>query len=119
MISRAEWDKRYPDREPFATTPHISDIVFTANITHNLNQMAEEAGIYTCLWRPEEIGITHAWELILPLEEGLQRLRDDPNRFAQFNPKNGWGTYDTLVGFVLDYLLACELYPQAIVSVSR
>jgi hypothetical protein len=30
------------------------------NITHNLNKMARKAGLYQCLWRPEEIGITTA-----------------------------------------------------------
>ena len=34
---------------------------YSANITHNLGKMAEEAGIYKHLWRPEEIGITKAW----------------------------------------------------------
>lgn len=30
---------------------------YSANITHNLGAMAEAAGIYLALWRPEEIGI--------------------------------------------------------------
>ncbi len=34
--------------------------VYISNVTHNLNKMAGEAGIYEALWRPEEIGITHA-----------------------------------------------------------
>jgi len=34
--------------------------VYDANITHNLGAMAEAAGIYKHLWRPEEIGITKA-----------------------------------------------------------
>lgn len=48
--------------------------VFGSNITHNLGEMAEEAGIYKHLWRPEEIGITKADQLIAPLREGLARL---------------------------------------------
>lgn len=31
--------------------------VFSANITHNLGAMAEAAGIYRHLWRPEEVGV--------------------------------------------------------------
>lgn len=38
--------------------------VFSSNITHNLNAMAEAAGIYRQIWRPEEIGIKTAVELI-------------------------------------------------------
>lgn len=30
--------------------------VFSANITHNLGEMADKAGIYKACWRPEEIG---------------------------------------------------------------
>jgi precorrin-6x reductase len=32
----------------------ISATPFEANITHNLNRMAEAAGVYKVLWRPEE-----------------------------------------------------------------
>jgi hypothetical protein len=34
--------------------------VFERNITHNLNRMADEAGIYGVIWRPEENGIETA-----------------------------------------------------------
>lgn len=29
--------------------------VFSANITHNLGEMADKAGIYKALWRPEDL----------------------------------------------------------------
>lgn len=93
--------------------------VFSANITHNLNAMAGAAGIYKHLWRPEEIGVTKAGELIQPLRDGLSRLRADPDKFAQFNPENGWGSYDGLVEFVSNYLAACEESPEADVRVWR
>jgi len=38
--------------------------IFEANITHNLNRMAQAAGIYEALWCPDEIGITKAAQLI-------------------------------------------------------
>lgn len=93
--------------------------VYDANITHNLAKMAGEAGIYKHLWRPDEIGITHASQLIEPLRTGLALLRSDEPRFSQFNPSNGWGSYDSLVRFVKEYLEACEENPDAKVSVSR
>jgi hypothetical protein len=34
--------------------------VFDLNITHNLGEMARQANLYQCLWRPEEVPITHA-----------------------------------------------------------
>ena len=93
--------------------------VFSANITHNLNRMAEEAGIYKHLWRPEELGITTAEELIEPLEAGLALLQADPARFAAFDAPNGWGRHENLVDFVRSYLAACHENPDAKVEVCR
>ena len=93
--------------------------VFSANITHNLNKMADEAGIYKHLWRPEEIGITKAGQLIEPLRRGLADLRAQPERYERFNPENGWGSYATLVRFVEAYVAACEQHPDADVEVWR
>jgi hypothetical protein len=92
---------------------------YSRNITHNLNTMAGEAGIYEALWRPDEIGITKAAQLIEPLKDGLAKLESDPERFEKFNPPNGWGSYEGLVSFVRDYLRACEQTPDAEVYASR
>jgi len=92
---------------------------YWANITHNLNQMADKAGIYQYLWRPDEIGITRAGQLVEPLREGLRRLRSDPAYFKQFNSENGWGNYKDLVEFVSNYLAACEEYTEAEIEISR
>ena len=99
--------------------PTTTDTVFDANITHNLNDMAAEAGIYEHLWRPEEIGITKAAQLIEPLRKGVALMKADPERFQKHNPKNGWGSYDIFVPWIEKYLAACEEYPEADVSASR
>ena len=93
--------------------------VFDANITHNLGAMAEEAGIYKHLWRPEEIGITKASQLIEPLREGIALMKIEPLRFEKHNPTNGWGSYKDFVPWLERYLAACEEYPDADVGVSR
>lgn len=121
-ITREEWNERFPDREP--VTAHRDDDyetneVFHANITHNLNTMAEEAGIYQHLWRPEEIGITKARQLIEPLTIGLALMKRDPERFIALNPPNGWGSYEDFVPWIWRYIDACCEYPDAEVSVSR
>ena len=119
-ISREEWDRRNPGREPLVLCDEgKADEVFTANITHNLGKMADAAGIYEALWRPDEVGITVASQLIAPLEAGLARLRAEPEKFMEHNPDNGWGSYEGLVGFVERYLDACRNYPEADVSVWR
>lgn len=93
--------------------------VYAANITHNLNSMAEAAGLYQYLWRPEEVAIRYAAELIVPLHEGLARLKSNPEKFRSLNPSNGWGTYDDLIRFVEQYLEACIAHPMSRVSISR
>ena len=93
--------------------------IYDSNITHNLNKMAEVAGIYKHLWRPDEIGITKASQLIEPLREGLALLLSDPERFKEFDPENKWGDYDGLVDFVRSYLAACQENPNAMVEVTR
>lgn len=93
--------------------------VFDYNITHNLNTMAMEAGVYQYLWRPDEIGITKAAELIEPLTIGLATLENDPVHFKKLNPENGWGRYEDLVEFVRSYLKACKENPDAEIYISR
>jgi hypothetical protein len=119
-ISREEWDRRNPGQEPVAMLQDdITTEVYTANVTHNLGKMAREAGIYTQLWRPDEIGVTKARQLIEPLENGLKLLKAEPERFKALNPENGWGTYDGFVSFVEAYLNACRQWPESDVSVWR
>jgi hypothetical protein len=120
-ITREEWDAAFPGREPMVVKRDESDStrVFEANITHNLNQMAAAAGIYQPLWRPDEVGITKAQQLIEPLRAGLSLLRTDPAKFEALNPSNGWGSYADFVPWVERYLAACEEHPDANVTVSR
>lgn len=121
-ISRREWDELYPDRPPvsvFLPDDDESGEVFWRNITHNLGQMAKESGLYDAMWRPEEQGWTHARDLIAPLRDGLAELQSDPARFKEFDPGNGWGSYDGLLNFAAAYLAACMKWPDAKVMASR
>ena len=93
--------------------------VYEANITHNLNKMAKEAGIYQHLWRPEDLGIKEAWELIEPLEKALKDMEDRPGHDAKVNPENGWGSYDGLLMFIAKYINACEENPESLIRIWR
>ncbi len=93
--------------------------VFSRNITHNLNRMADAAGIYEVLWRPEEGGIKTAAQLVKPLTAGLETLKLHPDFFRKLNPENGWGEYEDLVEFATEYLEACKQNPECEVYVSR
>lgn len=118
-ITRAEWDEKFPGTEPIVAAVVETSEVCSLNITHNLKEMAEEAGIYDVVWRPEEHGIEFAHQLIEPLRVGLELLKSDPARFKEFNAPNGWGVYENLVGFVSEYLTACMQYPNAKVHADR
>lgn len=98
---------------------YLVNRVFALGITHNLGPMAKEAGIYQHLWEPQELGISVARDLIVPLAEGLKMLESDPPRFEALNPGNGWGTYNNLCDFVRDYLAACRMFPDSLIEVSR
>lgn len=93
--------------------------VFEANITHNLGTMARYAELYQPLWRPEELGVKTAGQLIPLLELGLSKLRVDPEGYRKYEAPNGWGKYEDLVQFVESYLAACREYPEAEVRASR
>ena len=93
--------------------------LYSRNITHNLSRMADEAGIYECLWRPEEIGIKHAHQIVPILEKGLALLVTQKARFEAFNSPNGWGMWEHFVPFCADYLQACRDHPWAVVRASR
>lgn len=119
-VTRTEWDELYPGKEPVvAIFPEEDNELYSANITHNLSKMAAKASIYEHLWRPAEIGIERAGQLVKPLRDGLERLRAKPEKFKAFNPANGWGDYEGLVEWIVDYLLACEKYPNARIEISR
>lgn len=91
--------------------------VFSANITHNLVKMADEAGIYEALWHPERIGATEASHIISILEDGLAQMKADPPRFQKHNPSNGWGSYADFVPWIERVLTACKENPGARIRV--
>lgn len=103
-------------KDPTAT--YETEYLFDANITHNLGEMADKAGIYDCLWRPDENGITRAKQLIKPLRKGIAMMKKKPDYFRQFNASNGWGTYDVFVPWLEKLLKNCEQYPKAKIRVS-
>jgi hypothetical protein len=89
---------------------------FSKNITHNLNKMAMEAGIYDALWHPKENGYLKGIDVVPILKKGLASLKEKPEHYATFNASNGWGSYPHFVEFVEAVLEACEFYPSALID---
>lgn len=133
------YKKRWVSYDGGKTLERDDENVYSANITHNLNNMAQKAGIYEALWRPYRLkwnrdfdGMDSSAELeyeknteilageIIPiLKKGLEDLQSRPNYFKQFDSPNGWGKYEHFVPFVKEYLRACIQYPDAVIKVSR
>lgn len=89
------------------------------NITHNLVQMADVAGLYGVLWQPERNGIKYAADMIVPLRNGLEYMKKNRAELEKLTPHNGWGSYDGLLGTVEKLLAACMKNPDAEVEASR
>ena len=93
---------------------------FSANITHNMTEMASAVGLYRPLWRPEEIGLKHAKDLIPILDMGLAMLKSGgKEKYTKYEPENKWGSYKGFVDFVESYLNACIKYPNTLICAER
>ena len=102
-----------------SSCPHCgrSDDSYSANITHNLAEMADKAGMYEALWNPENIKAEPLASDIIPtIEVGLADLIARPDYFKTFDSPNGWGMYKHFVPFVTEYLAELKKDPTAKVS---
>lgn len=84
------------------------------NITHNLTEMAREAGIYECLWRAKGT----AGEIVPKLRAAIEDMRKRPEHYRKFDSENGWGTYDDFLPWLEELLAKCEEHPDAILEAS-
>lgn len=115
-----EVKEKFPDVD-IQTVQKETVEVWWDNITHNLTKMADAVGAYKILWRPDEIyeGEIRAKQLTTDLTIAWLAIWQNPEALKKYNPKNGWGSYETLLNFVWNYLKATVEYPNAIVEVSR
>lgn len=90
------------------------------NITHNLTKMADEAGIYYAIWRPEELfKVPKCKDVLDIIKEGYKKMLDDPERYKKFNPSNGWGNYSGFCEWIEKLISAYEENPEAVIRCSR
>ena len=118
--------------------PKVEEL-YSSNITHNLGEMAEAAGLYKALWRPYQLkegyNITEddyhveyvfevanpvkANEIIPIIEKGLEDMKARPEHYETFNSENGWGMYEHFVPWIEKYLEALKEYPESFVECDR
>jgi len=84
--------------------------VFDKNVGGSLEDLAISADLYQYIWRPDEIGIDKASQLLGPLITGYQRLKEHKTWSVQ---------YDRLCCLVSEYIIVCGEHPDATVTVWR
>ena len=98
---------------------------WSANITHNMGRMADVVpvgdglSLYDVVWRPDEHDISTTDELVERLRSGIDYMITNRKELLKYNPKNGWGDYDSFVSWSLNYLYACIDNPGCEIYVSR
>lgn len=117
----------------------VKSIVYSANITHNLGEMATHASIYNALWRPhrlkddytlkmngteyeyefEDHVTVFAHEIIKPIERGLLHMKKNPEYYKKYNSPNGWGTYKHFIPFIEEYLTNLKQNPSSKIETDR
>ena len=94
----------------------IETYVVDTNITHNLTGMWKEAGIYSALY--ESKGKT-AKEVLPSLEKGLHLMKNEPERFKQYDSPNGWGTYKDALPWLSELVAEFKRFPDGIIEISK
>lgn len=103
---------------------------WSANITHNMGNMASHVPInvesrkgtlYDYVWRPEEQTppLETTDELLPILNQGIAYMIAHRNDLLQYNPSNGWGSYDGFLKWLIQYKEACENNPGCKIEVWR
>lgn len=129
-LTREEAFKKFPDvriREEETETNEF----WHGNITHNLTKMAKHVSVdktdpdnyltlYDMLWRDEYDSIITISNYIKYLTNSLFELKNNPDKYKQYNPENGWGTYEQLVEFVRSFIHALiDMPPGSTIEYSR
>lgn len=97
------------------TTRHA---LFEAHLTGNLARMAAACGLYSVLWRPDELSPqpSVASDLLPRLMSGLQALREmkRTGELNAYEPANGCGSSYDLERVAERLIDACVEFPNAI-----
>lgn len=115
-LTKQEAQEQFPDADIKETEIETTE-VWHGNITHNLVTMASvclswgDYTLYDLLWRDEQLPFDK-YAYISHLSYCLNCLKNDPEYFKQFNPENGWGTYEQLCDFIEDFVKALIDMPE-------
>ena len=112
ITSLEEARSRFPGKDIKLNT-YETDEFWTGNMTHNLGKMAghvnttEGLTLYDLLWEPAEHGFSIVnQEWIEGIMLGYLEVRKRKKELLKYNPPNGWGSYEVLLGFMSDLVRA-------------
>jgi hypothetical protein len=76
------------------------------------------------MWRLAGADLAHfagmpAVECIPDLRKAIAKMEDDPAPYRALNPRNGWGDYESCLGYLRALLADFLNHPKATVKVSR
>lgn len=85
------------------------------NITNNLVPIWGKAGVYEALYHSQG---KKAEEILPLLENGLNKMVSEPDKFKKLNSLNSWGTYKQAVPWLEELILEFKRHPDAIIGIS-
>jgi len=80
------------------------------NYTHNCNGMLRTAGFEE--W-PYDVKSMRGTTFAEKLSKTVEQMEKEPGEYRKMDPKNGWGSYDTLLPILKDMLEVARQYPSA------
>lgn len=119
--------KHFPDTNPdnIKETSYEDNEYFHINITHNLTEMADQCEVtgscdynlnkensfitlYDLLWHPKDnLNIeVPTLDYFNDVVACYRKLLENPDFFKQYNPANGWGSYEGLVKKTKEFIAA-------------
>lgn len=123
-ISLATWKLMHPQVVPIVLPEEDvkeTDTVFQIEISGNFREIAKAALLDMVIWMPETLWANtnkvYAANIVSRLQRGFVRLYEAPIYYSNFNHHSHLGRYDQFIVFVLDYLIACETWPNARIMV--
>jgi hypothetical protein len=71
------------------------------------------------LWRPDEHGLETTDSIVGYITVGVRYMEEHAADLEQYNPSNGWGSYDWLLNFARCVGSACLFNPGCKIEANR
>ncbi len=96
------------------TGKKMTNVVCCGNCTYNLGNMFKKALGFNF----SDLNGKRAGDVLSKLQLSIKDMRDNPDEYKEYNPDNGWGTYEGAFEYLVRIAEACENHPDATISIS-